>query len=297
VYFSQTGQLARIVDSIKGPLENTAEIEVIVEQLVPEPSFPFPWTADEFFQAMPESVLGIPCDLRPLTCDTGLQYDLIVIAWQPWYLSPSIPTHAFFRSEAAKKLIKGRPVISVIGCRNMWVMAYAQVKEYILKLEGVPAGNIVLFDRAPNLLSIVSVIRWMMKGKQDRYLGIFPPSGVSNEDISQASSFGEIMHSALLQNEISSLRSRLIHADAIEIKPGLVMIEKRGIILFGIWARFIRRKGIYGSKERLGRIRLFKYYLIAVIYLVSPFATALYWFVRPFRMKSIKKQKAFYQQS
>ena len=59
VYYSQTGQLKRIVDSILSPVES--QVEITYEELKPVPAFPFPWNGMPFFQAFPESVKEIPC--------------------------------------------------------------------------------------------------------------------------------------------------------------------------------------------------------------------------------------------
>ena len=83
---------------------------------------------------MPESVMGIPCELEPLSVNGQEDFDLIIVAWQPWFLSPSIPIHAFFQHETAKKLLAGKPVVTIIGSRNMWVMAQERIKMYIVRL-------------------------------------------------------------------------------------------------------------------------------------------------------------------
>ena len=295
VYYTQTGQLHEIVKSITAPLMEDSFIRVVYEELKPKPPFPFPWSSDEFFQAMPESVKGIPCELEPLSLSGNEDFDQIIIAWQPWYLSPSIPIHAFFQNKTAMKLLKGKPVLTVIGSRNMWVTAQEKIKEYISKAGGNLVGNILLYDRAPNLLSVVSVIRWMFKGKKDRYLKIIPPAGVSAADIAGAVRYGDILRNAVRAGDYGKLREQLVEAGAVDVKPELVMIEKRGIILFNIWAAFILKKGPYGSMSRVNRIRLFKYYLLFVIYIVSPFATILYHIIRPFRGQAIKKQISFIQ--
>lgn len=295
VYYTQTGQMREIVQSVTAPMARDKDIELVFEALRPKPPFPFPWTSDQFFQAMPESVRGIPCELEPLNVKAKDDIDLIILAWQPWYLSPSIPIHAFFQLASARELIKDKPVISLIGCRNMWVMAYERVKQYIRDAHGQLVGNIVLYDKAPNLLSVVSVIRWMFKGKKERFLGFIPPAGVSQADITGAARFGDLIHSALQKKNYTDLQRNLVVNGAADVNTGLVMIEKRGIMLFRIWADFILRKGPYGSGERLLRVKLFKYYLLLVIYLVSPFATLLYELIRPFRLQAIKKQISLYQ--
>jgi hypothetical protein len=295
VYYTQTGQLKRIVDAVTEPLETDGNIHLVYEVLKPKPAFPFPWTSDEFFQAMPESVKGIPCELEPLSIAGNEDFDLIIIAYQPWYLSPSIPFHAFFQQETAKRLLSGKPVLTIIGSRNMWTMAHDRIRQYILEAKGIPAGNIVFRDKAPNLLSVVSIIRWMFRGKKERFLKVFPPAGVSEEDIKAASRFSPIIRDALLSDDFDSLREKLVGAGAVDVLPQLVMIEKRGIIMFRLWAGFILKKGPYGSSSRILHVRLFKYYLLAVIYLVSPLASILYYLIKPFRRRAVKKQISFYQ--
>ncbi|HJZ40459.1 MAG TPA: hypothetical protein VJ203_08855 [Bacteroidales bacterium] len=295
VYYTQTGQLREIVSSITAPLATEDDITLVFEELKPKPGFPFPWPADQFFQAMPESVKGIPCELETLSVSGEENFDLIIVAWQPWFLSPSIPIHAFFQLEAAKKMLPGKPVITLIGSRNMWVMAQEQIKKYINGANGRLVGNIVLYDKNPNLLSVVSIIRWLIQGKKDRYMGIIPAAGVSDEDILSSSRFGHLIVDAMKTGNYDSLQRDLVNKGAVNVLPGILMIEKRGIILFRLWANFILKKGSYGDKARQRRVRLFKYYLLAVLYLVSPFASILFFLIKPFRGKAIKKQISLYQ--
>ncbi len=295
VYYTQTGQLREIVKSVTAPLEADPGIQLVFEELKPRPPFPFPWTSDEFFQAMPECVQGIPCELEPLTVNVQEDFDLVIVAWQPWFLSPSVPFHAFFQDESVKKLLNGKPVVTLTGCRNMWYMAQTRIRQYIQEAGGRLVGNILLFDKAPNLLSLVSIIRWMFKGKKDRYMKIIPPAGVTQADIDGASRYGHIIRESLQDASLDNLQPKLVSAGAVDVRTGLVMIEKRGIVMFRLWAGFILKKGPYGAKSRLLRIRLFKYYLLAVLYLVSPFATLLYQIIKPFRGQTIKKQISLYQ--
>ncbi len=294
VYYSQTGQLREIIDSLTTPFAGE-NIEVVYEELRPKSPYPFPWTSDEFFQAMPECVRAIPCELEPLTLNGQEVFDLIVIAWQPWFLSPSIPFHAFFHHETTRKLLSGKPVVTITGCRNMWIMAMERIKINLQTLHATHAGNIVLFDRAPNLVSLISIIRWLFTGQKGRYLGIIPPAGVSETDVRGASRFGSIIADALNRGDLGKLQRMLVEAGAVDVLPELLMIEKRGIILFRLWASFILKKGTFGDPARLARVRLFKYYLLTMLYLVSPFATLLFYITMPFRRKAIKKQISLYQ--
>jgi hypothetical protein len=295
VYYSQTGQLREIVDSIMSPLKASSEVILTVEELKPKIPFPFPWTSDEFFQAMPESVRGIPCELKPLSLNGQENFDLVIVAWQPWFLSPSIPIHAFFQHETAKKLLAGKPVITIIGSRNMWIMAHERIREYLKSMQAKLVGNIILYDKAPNLLGVASIIHWLFTGKKERHLKIIPPAGVSNEDIKNASVFGDIILDSIRRNDLDHLRPSLVKAGAVDVLPSLVMLEKRGKIFFRLWAAFILKKGGYGDPARITRVRLFKYYLLTVLYIVSPFASLLYFIIKPFRKKELKRQTSLYQ--
>jgi hypothetical protein len=294
IYFSQTGQLREIVRSVTEPLILN-DVEVKFEELRPLNPFPFPWTSDQFFQAMPESVKGIPCELEPLKVNAGENFDLVIVAWQPWFLSPSIPVHSFFQSSHGRQIIKDKPVVTIIGSRNMWVMAQEVVKGYIKDAGGQLAGNIVLYDKAANLLSVISVIRWMFKGRKERYLKIIPAAGIAEDDIRDSARYGKIIHDSLVSGDLANLNPKLIAAGAVNVRPGLVMIEKRGIVFFRLWAGFILNKGSYGEKARALRARMFKYYLLTVLYLVSPFASVVFSVTAPFRRKALKKQVSFYQ--
>jgi hypothetical protein len=295
IYFTQTGQLRDIVRSVTEPLLLNNAAEVTFEELKPLHPFPFPWTSDQFFQAMPESVKGIACEMEPLKVDADEDFDLVIVAWQPWFLSPSIPVHSFFQSSRGRRLIRGKPVVTIIGSRNMWVMAQEVVKGYIKDAGGHHAGNIVLYDKAANLLSVISVIRWMFKGRKERYLKIVPPAGIAVEDIKNSAEYGKIIRDSLIADDLANLNPKLVAAGAVNVRPGLVMIEKRGIVFFRLWAGFILKKGSYGDKARVIRARMFKYYLLTVIYLVSPFASLFFSITAPFRRKAVKKQVSFYQ--
>jgi len=295
VYYTQTGQIKKITDSVLSVLISSG-IEIEYAEIQPQPAFPFPWSYDQFFQAFPESVKGIHCEIIPIKTKYE-NYDLIVLAYQPWYLSPSIPIHSFLKSQEAGVLLKNKPVITIIGCRNMWVMAQEKIKQYLHQHNARLVGNIVLYDKAPNLLSVVSIVRWLVKGKQEKYLGIVPPAGVSAEDIENASHFGVPIYEALESNNYEKLQGKLNSLDAVKIKPNLLMLEKNGSRIFAIWASLILRQGSFGDPKRLKWVRAFKYYLFIVLFLISPVANLIYFLMRPFIYFRVRRNIRYYSQN
>ena len=294
VYYSQSGQLGDITMSVTRTLREQKDIEIVYEELKPRPAFPFPWTSEEFFQAFPESVEGIPCLLEPFKAADNGEYDLVMVAYQPWFLSPSIPVHAFFQHSRAKAILAGKPVIIITGCRNMWVMSTERIKQYIRDAGGKPVGNIVLYDKAPNLLSVISIMRWMFTGKKERY-GLIPPAGVSSQDTENASKYGDIIYSSIKKANLDSLQENLTKAGAVNVIPELILFERNGSRFFKIWSKFILKKGGYGSKARSARLAAFKYYLLAVLFILSPFGSLFFRIAKPFRRKAMEKQKTLYQ--
>ena len=188
VYFTQSGQLGAIIDSFTTPLVAAGAI-VEKLQLSPVNKFPFPWSTPVFFAAMPESVLLVPAELEPFQLKET-KYDLIIIGFQPWFLSPSIPISSLLQHLSFKAVVDNTAVVTISGCRNMWINAQEKNKKLLKNAGAKLVGNIALVDKHNNYASLVTILYWMLTGKKDRKWGIFPKPGVSDEDIAEASVFG-----------------------------------------------------------------------------------------------------------
>ena len=90
VYYSQTGQMTAVVDSICQSMQSDG-LSVSRECLRTRNDYPFPWPIFRFLDVFPESVYLDPPALLPLTVDAEADFDLVIIAYQVWYLSPSLP--------------------------------------------------------------------------------------------------------------------------------------------------------------------------------------------------------------
>ena len=295
VYYSQSGQTKEIADTIIKPLNSN--FEIVYEELKPLPPYPFPWTGMSFFQTFPESVQEIPCQLEPFKFNPDENFDLIVLAFQVWYLSPSLPVSSFLQSAQGKRVLKNKPVVTIQGVRNMWVMSQERIKKRIRDAGGNLIGNIVLYDKNPNLVSVITIVKWMTTGEKHGkglYAKIFPPSGVADKDIQEAGKFGHVILNAFQSGNLSQMQDHLIKEDAVKVNPVLASIEKRGRMMFEIWSKFILKKGSYNSPERAARLKLFKYYLFAVIYLVSPFVSMLFYIAHKINFQGKKKLVEYY---
>lgn len=295
IHYSQSGQLTEIINNIAAPLTDHNEINVVHHKIEMETPFPFPWKKEEFFNAFPESFLQIPSKIKPIPEDILNQtFDLIIFGYPVWYLSPSIPTTSFLKSTEAKKLLNNTPVITVIGARNMWIMAQEKVKSLLKDCNANLVGNIALVDRHINHISVITIVQWMFTGKKEHYLGIFPKPGVSQKDIDESSKFGDVILEHVTANNKYSLQHNLLKKEAVVIKPFLVLADKRANILFSKWANLIYSKGEAGSKKRTVWLKLFNYYLLFAIWIIAPLVFILFLFSYiPFYGK-IKKDKEYY---
>ncbi len=276
IHYSQSNQLTDIVASILAPFEADTHVQITHCAIAPDIQYPFPWpSAIDFCDVFAESFLQIPCAIAPLDVDPAVDYDLVIIAYPVWYLSPAIPVTAFFHSAQAQSIIAGRPVMTIIGCRNMWLTAQETVKHHIARLGGNLVGNMVLTDRAPNLVGVITIAHWMLTGKKGPFGAVFPAAGVSDQDIDAAARFGEIIRHAIAVNDLAGLQNKLNTTGATPVVAAYIVFEKRIAKVFNVWARFIRAKGPAGDPARRRRVKSFFIYLLAAIFLIAPLASMI----------------------
>ena len=292
IHYSQSGQLTEILDNLTLPFSSDEEINIIHYTIEMEKEFPFPWNKSAFFNAFPESFLQIPAVIKaPSNTILEKQYDLIILGYQVWYLSPSIPVNSFLKSTFAKQLFKNTPVITVIGARNMWVKAHEKMKVLLSDLEAILVGNIALVDRNINHVSVVTIVHWMFSGEKTNYLGIFPKPGVSESEIKNASKFGNVIKQSLKNKNFNNLQDELLKLNAVEIRPFLVEMFKKANKMFKIWSNFIINK----KKSRDFWLKVFNVYLWVAIWVISPIVFILHLLKYPFIASKIAKEKALYK--
>ncbi len=294
VYFSQTGQLLDIINNVIAPLkdENTA---ITYHQIIPEKPFPFPWREEVFIDAFPESYLQIPAPINtPDASIMNKKYDLVVLGHQVWYLTPSVPLNSFLKSDAAKIILNNTPVITVIGARNMWYQSQEKVKRLLVDCKAKLVGNIALIDRNLNHVSVITIQHWMLRGRKDRYLGIFPRPGVSDKDIQEANKFGGPIKEALHSGTFENLQKKLLLLGAVKINASLIPTDKRGNVIFSKWATLIMKKSRSGAAVRKRWLTVFKYYLQFTIWIIAPILFIVFLLsYLPFYRK-IQKDVAYY---
>lgn len=290
IYYSQSGQLKEISENLTQPLIRDG-YDIDYYNIQPVKDFDFPWKSSDFYDAFPESFQQIPIDIKaPPQEILEKDYDLVIFAYQIWFLTPSIPVNSFLKSEYAEKLLKGRKVVTFIGCRNMWAKAQRKMKVLVEAAGGELVGNIAFVDRHLNHISVITIVHWVMGGKKTRKFGIFPKPGVSDEEIKGASKFGEFIVEANKKEDYSELQKNIIANGGADLKPFIVFMDETANKMFAKWSKLI----LNNTKRRKLFVSLFKAYLLIAIWIVSPIVYIVFLLTYPLRIKQIKNKRILY---
>jgi len=286
LHYSQTGQLTKVLEALCAPLI-AAGVQVVQLPIVPVTPYPFPWTRMGFFGVFPESVNGDPVPLVPANIPTE-KYDLIILGYTIWFLNPSIPVNSFLK-QVGPALFRDTPVLTVIGARNMWVHAQQKVRAMITALGGTPVGNIVAEDRSSNLVSLVTIIRWMFWGKKEAFF-LFPPAGIRDGDIAANVRFAAPLLTRLQKGSWQGFNADLLAMGSARIKPALLVLEKRALMLFGKYRSFLLAKVDKDPSSRERRVAILSVALPIGAFILSPITAFTTFLVSLIQRKAIQRE-------
>ena len=289
--YSQSGQLSAIVDRLLGPLFESPLIEVTVVPVRPLRPHPFPWSVRHFFDAFPESALMCPQALAPLDLPAGQDVDLVILPYQVWFLAPSLPISSLLQLPQVRTLLAGKPVVTVIACRNMWLKAHQKMKQLLAQCGARLLDNVVLTDKGPMAATLVTTPAWMFTGRKDGWFGL-PPAGIAPEDIAGARRFGLALRDALAQDLERGQAPMLSGLKAVQANPRLWVSESAATRSFALWGRLIHGVGAPGAPQRVPLLALYVLVLLLLILTVLPVSVLLQAALRPWRAAQEARIKA-----
>ncbi|MGQ0586067.1 MAG: dialkylresorcinol condensing enzyme [Gammaproteobacteria bacterium] len=289
VYHTQSGQLERAARAVAAPLAAAGHTVEFV-RLEAEHGYPFPWTFWRFLDAFPESVHLDPPALKPWRA--GARYDLVLLAWSPWFLSPAPEAVAFLKSDAARALLRGTPVVTLTANRGMWVLAQQQVQELLVAAGARHCDHIALVD--PNKLSsFITTPHWLLTGRPEPFWGL-PRAGVPPAEIEAAARFGRALVPALAAG-LDGSRPALTGLAAARVDPALLTSEKIGRRSFRVWGKLVRTAGGPGAPMRRPVLAVYVVFLIAMIVTVVPLSLLLRTLLKPLLRARLSAQAARYE--
>jgi len=295
ISYSQSGQLGRIVERIIAPLLADPQIHVHVETLRPRPAFAFPWSPRGFLDAFPESALQIPGELEPLGLTGNENFDLVILPYQVWFLAPSQPVVAFMRDPLARRLLAGKPVVTVIACRNMWLLAQEKMKRLIEAAGARLIDNVALTDNAHTLATLITTPLWVLSGNR-QLVRALPPAGVSEHDIQHTERFGKALRDALHDDREKQTTPLLTGLRAVNVNPRLLVSEKAATRSFFVWGHILHAAGPAGSARRVPLLAIYSLFLVAMVATVVPLSLLLQAVLRPVLARRLARLKQSFEQ-
>ena len=296
VEYSQTGQLTAVLDALLAPLQGRDDgIQVHREALRPIPAYPYPWPFWRFLDAFPETVAGVSPLLAPLAVAAGSAFDLIIIGYPVWFLSPPPPITAFLRSEEGRRLVRDKPVVTVTACRNMWLMAQEKMKELLAEAGAHLCDHVALVDQGNAFATFITTPRWLLTGRKGGFWG-FPPAGVAAAEIAASRRFGLALREALQRDAEIHHAPMLRGLRACAVDPRLIASEKVGRRTFRFWSRVLRRAGRPGAPLRRAVLALYLVHLLSLIITVVPLSIFLKAALRPLLQRRLNVLQASFEQ-
>ncbi|MDR2215504.1 MAG: hypothetical protein LBE59_06660 [Nevskiaceae bacterium] len=236
IYYSQMGQTRDAITAFLRGFSRHAHCDLV--QIEPQEQFAFPWKMNAFFRAFPRCIKARPPSIKPLAIDWS-QYDLIILGYQVWFLSPSLPIQGFLDSQCAKEL-KDKPVVTLATCRNLWISAFNTIRNSLTGLGANFVGQITLCERNPVWASFVTTPFWIFTGRKQGFW-FFPPAGIAPEQFATLEPKGEQL-GQLLANGAAlqcTATAELLGSNLGTVS--LAMMEWVGIRVFHFWAGLILR--------------------------------------------------------
>lgn len=290
IHYSQSGQLSRMAAEFAAPLQ-AGGVQVDCVNLEPQQAYPFPWPFWRFFNAFPETVHLQPAPIHaPQIPDED--YDAVVIAYTVWFLSPAQPVTAFLQRAETRALLAGKPVITIIGCRNMWLMAQEKMKT-LLEANGAKLiGNIVKTDACGTAASFITTPAWMLTGDK-QYFKSLPAAGIAEHDIADMARFGAKLRDVL--NAGGVLNETLFrNMGAAKVDEKLILSEKAGARSFYLWGKLLMKAGRVSPLLRRVLLAVYIVFLITLILTVVPITALVKTLLKPLLRPWLNRQKQYY---
>ena len=292
LYYSQTGQLKNAVDSFISKLPDE-EIQVHVRAIEPVESYPYPWPYYKFTDEFPEAVHMDGCEVKEVEFLDN-DYDLIIVGYTIWFLAPSSPIVGFLKSDQAKKIFYNKPVVTLIACRDMWVMAQEKMKSLLINLNANLIDNVALTDQGKGIYSFITTPRWLLTGKKDAF-GIFPPAGILQSDIENASRFGKRLNEALKADKHKDGKALLTNLDAVNVNGKLIASEVIATRSSKIWAKLIKLCGNKGSFGRKVAMTFYSAFLVVLVFTIVPLNILVRKIINQFQEEKLRDLEKKYE--
>jgi hypothetical protein len=162
--------------------------------------FPLRHAYLDIFGMLPAQLRGATGEIRiPNELDEG-DYDLVCIGSPTWWLKTSVPVRSFLKSDAAGRLLDGKPFAAFVVCRRYWSINLRGVKKLGAKQGGRYVGGIHFSFAGGQVRSLLALLSYFGKGEyRERYLGVkIPPTNIQDYHLNTGREFANKLGDRLL---------------------------------------------------------------------------------------------------
>ena len=287
ISYSQSGETTRIARMFADAL-SAAGVDVACEEIHPRVAYPYPWRSIiRFFDAMPDAILGSSDTIEPLRFSPSGRYELVVLAYPVWFLSPATPVQAFFRTPSAG-VLRNTEVVTISVSRAMWQRASVAMTRLLAEARAIHCDSIVVTHQGSPLATLISTPRALLFGKRDRLLGVFPTAGVAAKDLERIRVLASVVAHSLTAGRQGN-RSFLRGEAAVTVTRWLAVPELLGWYCFRGSAHVIRFFGTIHRGLRTAGVLGFAVFLVLLILFALPIGVLGTFVATPFIRKRLNR--------
>ncbi|WP_156623983.1 hypothetical protein [Mycobacterium sp. 852002-40037_SCH5390672] len=270
-WYSQTGQLKQAADAFVAPLQE-AGWSIRWIKIEPTIQFPFPWPIHRFFSIFPQCVdRATNTGIETIPASQLPAHDeIILFAFQVWYLSPSLPMRAVLLS--VPEAFRGRRVIGLTACRSMWWSAAIEVRRLLKDAGSRYLGTIAVTDTTTPFHSLVTTLKWLFTGSREKFWR-FGRAGVGPEEYARLGRLGQALVNSVVDNSAPLdwvVRETLEQHAAAPLDASLAAADLLISQAFQLWGRVIRSSDRRGVAARSLAMISFIAFLAATISIGIP---------------------------
>jgi menaquinone-dependent protoporphyrinogen IX oxidase len=197
VYYSYTGQSLRVAEAMaealgeRGCDVRQAAIEFTDKRYADRFSrFPSRHGLLDVLAMLPAQLRGVTGEIRIPDAARG-QFDLICIGSPTWWFRPSVPIRSFLKSDAAGRLLDGKPFAAFVVCRRYWSTNLRAVEKLGVTQGGEYVNGIHFSFAGGQVRSLLSLFSYLATGEnRERCLGVrIPPANLKPDYHVEARAF------------------------------------------------------------------------------------------------------------
>jgi menaquinone-dependent protoporphyrinogen IX oxidase len=202
VYYTYTQQSRRIADVMEETLRargcdvDQAAIEFTDKRWAERfTRFPLRHAYRDVLGMLPAQVRGATGEIQIPEGVDASEYDLVCVGSPTWFFRASVPVRSFLKSDAAGRLLDGKPFAAYAVCRRYWSINLKSVKKLGRKRGGDYVNGTHFTFEGGQIRSLMSLLSYFGKGEnRERYLGVkIPPSGLKPDFADEAQTFANTL--------------------------------------------------------------------------------------------------------